>query len=421
MLRTLRFDIGKSVELKGYVKGANCIVQLQDGRLASGSSDGTIRIWNVMTEKSGELKGTLFKGANFFCLLQGGRLASSSYDNAIRTIRSWDVDTGKSFELKGHEKGINCLAHLPDGRLASGSSDNTIRIWDLETGQVTGILGDNAFEALKSVVEIHEATHALWHVGLDAGGRSWSGPSASSGVLHEMIAQYYTKQLCQWLADNNGDDRCRLLMAMFENLCRTLPVDSEYRLHDRLDGIDGEAVRSFFLSFRSRGPQLTWDRLWNAMIDAIIMLFPFLNRYLSQAEMAAVKDWTRQMASSDFGMEQGCAILEGIGRLPVLRQAIETVIRSPFPSREEAILLCFTKVCRLTRASGPTLPFTLDAAREALKLEKPRIEPALLNHPVVRSLWNERHAQERKGANPTLADVWPAKSDHNGHKRGIRR
>ena len=114
-------------------------------------------------------------------------------------------------------------------------------------------------------------------------------------------------------------------------------------------------------------------------------------------------------------METGCAILAGINRLPVLRQAVETAINSPFPDGDKAVLLCLTKVCRLTRPSGPSLPFTLDAAQAALKLEKPRIDPALLNHPVAHSLWNE-HSNSR----PTLADVWPKKPGQQRHKRGSR-
>jgi len=68
---------------------------------------------------------------NALTALRDGRLASGSYD---KTIRIWDPATGECLQtLEGHTDWVLALAALPDGRLASGSEDTTIRIWDPHT------------------------------------------------------------------------------------------------------------------------------------------------------------------------------------------------------------------------------------------------------------------------------------------------
>jgi WD40 repeat protein len=63
-----------------------------------------------------------------------GRLASGSID---RTIRLWDIErSAETARLEGHTDWVMALAPLSDGRLASGSNDKTIRLWDLKRGAV---------------------------------------------------------------------------------------------------------------------------------------------------------------------------------------------------------------------------------------------------------------------------------------------
>ncbi|MEB3156795.1 MAG: hypothetical protein VKO26_05085, partial [Cyanobacteriota bacterium] len=67
-------------------------------------------------------------GVHALAALPDGRLACGSLDN---TIHLWDPDTGtRSGVLEGHRGMVSALAVLPDGRLASGSDDSTIRLWD---------------------------------------------------------------------------------------------------------------------------------------------------------------------------------------------------------------------------------------------------------------------------------------------------
>jgi WD40 repeat protein len=71
-------------------------------------------------------------------LLPDGRLASGSYDS---TIRLWDTYTGETTHvLEGHDSRVNAIALLADGRLASGSIDKTILLWDLTDLNVNPLL-----------------------------------------------------------------------------------------------------------------------------------------------------------------------------------------------------------------------------------------------------------------------------------------
>ncbi|KAH7632717.1 hypothetical protein B0T09DRAFT_300060 [Sordaria sp. MPI-SDFR-AT-0083] len=63
----------------------------------------------------------------------GQRLASGSDD---QTIKIWDPASGSCLQtLEGHSSGVNSVAFSPDGqRLASGSRDKTIKIWNPASG-----------------------------------------------------------------------------------------------------------------------------------------------------------------------------------------------------------------------------------------------------------------------------------------------
>jgi hypothetical protein len=111
--------------------GVTALLALPDGRLASGSGDNTIRLWDPATGACERV----FEGhqgyVSALAVLGDGRLASGSYE----TIRLWDPATGACERVfKGHQGSVSALAVLGDGRLASGSGDNTIRLWDPASG-----------------------------------------------------------------------------------------------------------------------------------------------------------------------------------------------------------------------------------------------------------------------------------------------
>ena len=106
-----------------------CVIQLTDGRIVSGSSDQTLKVWDPI---SGRCLVTL-RGhtSSVLCVIQltDGRLMSGSSD---KSIKIWDTILGSCMmTLEGHTHGVFCVTQLTDGRIVSGGGDNTLRIWNI--------------------------------------------------------------------------------------------------------------------------------------------------------------------------------------------------------------------------------------------------------------------------------------------------
>jgi len=73
----------------------------------------------------------------------GQLLASGSTDD---TIKIWNLGSGRLVRtLKGHSSDVNSVAISPDGQLlASGSWDNTIKIWNLGSGRLVRTLSGHS-------------------------------------------------------------------------------------------------------------------------------------------------------------------------------------------------------------------------------------------------------------------------------------
>jgi len=134
------WDVASGQELKtlkGHSSDVNSVAFTPDGKtLASASDDNTIKLWDVVLGQ--ELK-TLKVDLNpvvSMAFSPDGKTLVSVCGVFNRIIKLWDVSSGQEVKtLKGHS-GVTSFAFSPDGKmLASGSWDGTIKLWDALSGQ----------------------------------------------------------------------------------------------------------------------------------------------------------------------------------------------------------------------------------------------------------------------------------------------
>lgn len=93
-------------------------------------SSGLLRKLNIKSKDI--LVKTLFgHKASVYTLIElnGGKLASGSNDSQVYI---WDISNGRLLEkLNGHTGGVLSLSKIANGNLASSSADKSIRIWNV--------------------------------------------------------------------------------------------------------------------------------------------------------------------------------------------------------------------------------------------------------------------------------------------------
>lgn len=116
-------DHGAAVNAVEFIPGTDLA--------ASGSDDGSVRIWDLTTSKLvHEFTGHIHKVVDLAVSSDGRYVASAGWD---ATIRLWDLDGLKpAGVLRGHRNNVNTLEFSADGAiLYSGGVDGTVRQWNV--------------------------------------------------------------------------------------------------------------------------------------------------------------------------------------------------------------------------------------------------------------------------------------------------
>jgi U3 small nucleolar RNA-associated protein 13 len=159
-IRILDMDTSTCDVLHGHRDTVLCLDRSSSADwLASGAKDHEARIWNLKFEGDGV-------SANCFAVLKGHTGSVSAIalprKNTLgpptfvitgsddRTIKYWDMETGKTttpftprslYTQKAHDKDINAIDISSDDKVfATASQDRTIKLFNIDDGQVIGVL-----------------------------------------------------------------------------------------------------------------------------------------------------------------------------------------------------------------------------------------------------------------------------------------
>lgn len=218
--------------LTGHLSWVRSVVIHPDGqRLASGSGDRTLKIWNLET---GELLQTIAAHTGWLREIAGspdGRLLASGSND--RTVKLWQWETGEPVHcLKGHGDWVRSVAFSPDGQwLASSSQDKTIRLWRVETGELLKTLAghDHWVTSVAFLPPVDQEGANQWLLASgsrDKTIRIWNGRTGKVLAVLEghtdAVNEITVSPSAQLLASGSDDGTIRLWDLKTRRLVRTL-------------------------------------------------------------------------------------------------------------------------------------------------------------------------------------------------------
>ena len=120
------------------------IEKLKDKCIISRNESPKLKIWNYITGKLIRILDDHYTNVICLKILKNGDIISGSYD---RTAKIWKKDKNKpEYTLIGHDFTIFDIQELKNGNLLTASGDGTIKLWDIKTKKcIQTFIGHNDY------------------------------------------------------------------------------------------------------------------------------------------------------------------------------------------------------------------------------------------------------------------------------------
>ncbi|MGB3510567.1 MAG: caspase family protein [Microcoleaceae cyanobacterium] len=129
------YGVNKRRTLAEHQQPVNSVNFSPDGELiASGSDDGTIKLWTSSGDEVSTLKG--HGGAVYSVTFSpNGKILASASDDG--TVKLWSRNGKQITTITGHQGPVNSVSFSPDGQaIASAGVDGTIKLWNLQGREI---------------------------------------------------------------------------------------------------------------------------------------------------------------------------------------------------------------------------------------------------------------------------------------------
>lgn len=111
--------------------GISSLAALRHGFVVAGCLNGSLCIWDLKNKKTASVKGHA-DAIRTITLFDDQTLITGSSD---KTLRLWDIDSWKCLRVfRGHSQSVHSVTKIDEKYIVSGSADKTIRLWDVQAG-----------------------------------------------------------------------------------------------------------------------------------------------------------------------------------------------------------------------------------------------------------------------------------------------